>query len=378
MVLEGQLAIGGLTKKEAEANWAQAKGTNLAEYLLAVRSWNKGPHGELDAAVRKVRFPISGNEGALAESIVKKKAILVRDATQDPGVNRFMVDELFSNSFATIPFIVKERPMGVLVIDQRYLPYQITENDLTMVETLADLAAIAIENAMLIRRMEGFAEIAHQLRSPLMDIRGRVQLLTDGIITKPEKVQNYYQVILGVIESFESSINQMLSLQKIEAGHYEFFFKESSVRNIIQHALEANRYGASQKEIEIEVKFNHSNDVIFADEDKLISSIQALLENAIKFSSKKTMVYICTRDLEAAIEICVIDHGLGINAEDIPHLGERHYRGKIAREQRIDGIGLGLMIIRYVVDGHHGILDIQSAPGKGSTFRIEIPQQGVA
>jgi signal transduction histidine kinase len=112
------------------------------------------------------------------------------------------------------------------------------------------------------------------------------------------------------------------------------------------------------------------------DAEKLTSSVQALLENAIKFSPENSVVTISTQETRDRIVICVVDQGMGIHSEDIPHLGERHYRGKMAREKRIDGIGLGLRIVQFVVEGHHGVLKIESAPGKGSTFQLEIPKQG--
>jgi len=290
----------------------------------------------------------------------REKSIIVKDSHQDPCTNHIIADQLNSDAFAAIPFIAKEKTMGVLIVDQQFLPHKISADDLPMVETLADLTAVAMANASLIKRMEGFGDIAHQLRSPLMDIRGRVQLIMDGKITDTSRIRDYYQTILGVIESFESSINQMLSLQKIDAGLFEFNLKESSLTSIINKVVASNRYNSALKSIEIIVTLRHKNDLVWADELKLASALQALLENAIKFSYENSSVHVQSRDDHNKVYIAVIDKGRGINENDIPHLGERHYRGRNAQEERIDGIGLGLKIVKYIVDGHKGQLHIES------------------
>jgi signal transduction histidine kinase len=375
-VLEGQLAIGGLTKEEAERNWKEATVIDLETDLRSARAWPKGPRGELDKAVRGMVIPYNREEGAPVISIMENRSILVKNARTDPLTNALIAGPLNSNAFAAIPFISKEKPIGVLIIDQQYLPYNLSQTDLTVVEMLADLGAIAIENASLIRRLENFGEFAHQMRSPLMDIRGRIQMLEDGVITQPEHIHQYYKVILYVMESFASSINQMINLQKIEAGIFDVKPRLISLLEVIQEVVQSFQYTSEQVGVPIIVNLRHQHDTILADREKLGSAVLALVENAIKYSQEKGAVTVLTEDTNQETCISVTDQGLGINPEDIPHLGERHFRGRIAQEEEIEGIGLGLMIVRHILEGHHGQLVIHSVVGKGSTFKILLPRSG--
>ncbi len=375
-MLLGKAAIGALTEAEAHKNWENSKGLSLETSLKAVRGWPKGPRGELDRKVQQMSLPLQREQGAPAMCVLERTTIFVQDAHHDPHTNQVITDQLGSDSFAALPLVAKERPIGVLIVDQKFLPLPIAEGDLHMVETLADLAAIAVENAVLVKKLEGFGDIAHQLRSPLTDIRGYVQLLMDGIVKDPVKVQEYYQIVLAAVEGFESSVNYMLSLKKIEAGLYDIRMREASFTKIIRGVIQLYRYNAALKHIEIFEELNHQDDTVWADSEKLASAIQVLLENAIKFSFEGSQVRIITGDDPEGVWVSVIDHGRGIPDSERAHLGERYFRGKIAREEQIDGAGLGLMIAKYIVEGHHGRLSVESKLNKGSTFTIVLPRSG--
>jgi signal transduction histidine kinase len=168
-------------------------------------------------------------------------------------------------------------------------------------------------------------------------------------------------------------VTDMLSLKRIEAGAFEFRMREASLRDVVLKAAGLYQYSAMAEQIELKQDFNHDQDMLTVDEDRLVSAVQVLVENAIRYSHMGGTVTISTKEDAAHICISVRDEGWGIPEEELPKIFEKYFRGKIPHERMIEGTGIGLTIAKYIVERHRGRILVDTTLGKGSTFTIQLP-----
>ena len=376
--LTGVTAIGALSDGEAQRNWLESKPyRSLGDYLTAVRSWPSQPRGELDRLVRGMKVPLS-DEGFLARCVFERKAFWVANPEEQPSAQDAPISSLALAPHAAVPLIAKEKPLGVLIVDNKFLPYCITEDDLGMIETLAAQAAVAFENARLIKtQRETFGDIAHQLFSPVQTIQGFIRLLADRKVEGVDTAQEYYQLIAEATEYLKGMADNLLYLRRIDTGRFEMQPESASMTEIVHSAMDLYRYAAEAKRIKVEADFRHSAsaDTIQVDKVKMTGAIQNLIENAIKYSTEDTQVTVSTFDHDGWLHISVLDQGDGIPPEELPLIFQRHWRGRLSKESAVDGTGIGLSIAKYIVEMHGGSISVQCGLGKGSVFTIKLPLQ---
>ena len=294
------------------------------------------------------------------------------------GSERQLLESL--GSIVAYPLEVRGKTIGVLTL-QSEEPDFFTNRICRIIEDFRLRAAIAIENARLFEqiqtqakeRAETFGEIAHQLYTPLTSMKVPTDMLADGIIKDPEQLQEYYRIVAAATEEAIRMATDILNLRRIEAGVFDLLRKEVSLSELIQKVVQLFRFSAAAMGIEIEEVFNHSVEYIYADEDKMTAALQTLLENAISFSERGSRVTISTASDREAVYSSVKDSGYGIPEDELPHIFDKYFRGRIAREKVIDGVGIGLTIARHVVEQHGGRISVDSQLGEGSTFTIELP-----
>ncbi len=136
--------------------------------------------------------------------------------------------------------------------------------------------------------------------------------------------------------------------------------------------MDRARTGAVAKEIDIQVG-EDTEARVWGDPDLLVTALRNLIDNAIAYSEPGTQVGVGTTVRDGAVEIAVVDQGIGIAPQDLPRLFERFYRVDPARSRDTGGTGLGLSIVKHVVADHGGEVTVWSEPGKGSTFTIRLP-----
>lgn len=374
-VLEGMTAIGALTKKEAEADWLQAKGMDLEDYVKAARTWPEGPHGELDKHVRGIRISLNEAGGALAAAVTSRKTQIIKRSRNGEN-STAELKSLQLGAFAVVPLIAKDKPVGVILVDNKFLPHPFIREDVSLLETLAAIAAVAYENARLIKsQKETFAEIAHQLHSPMTTIKGYVTLLLERRVTEAKKIEEYYRFIAEAVENLSGLADNLLDIKKIDSGVFTLVPTKTSVREIVNKATDYYRFAAAARKIDVRIFFEHSDatEILVLDQLKMITALQNLVENAIKYSHRESSVEITTSDEGGCLYIRVADHGIGIPKHDLKKLFLRHFRGKLSRKYAIDGTGLGLTIAEFIVRKHGGLIKVSSQVGKGSIFTIILP-----
>jgi signal transduction histidine kinase/putative methionine-R-sulfoxide reductase with GAF domain len=374
--LRGEFGIGATSQDEALRAWEDARGFALRDYLDAAEQRLIDAEKPLNKLVKEITLPISPTSGAPATCILRNEAIHVSDAHSDPRSNPLLVDRLGVDAFAAVPLIARKRAIGVLVVDNKFLVKGIQPGDVEILETFANQVAVAVENAHLVRRQEDlFGDIAHQLFSPITSLRGYASLLADGKVRDAETLQEYYEIITEAVEYLGGMAANLLNLRKIEAGIFSLQPEKVTVTQLVQEAVNLYRYAAESKDIDVQTVLRHraKNEWIEADKEKMITAIQNLVENAIKYSPEESTIVVATSDDENSIRIAVQDRGPGIPADELQRVFGKHFRGRIAEERRIDGTGSGLTIAQYVAEQHGGGIRVESELGEGSTFTIVLP-----
>ncbi|KAA0272401.1 MAG: sensor histidine kinase [Chloroflexi bacterium] len=203
-------------------------------------------------------------------------------------------------------------------------------------------------------------------------IRGYATMLeTTGELN--EQQVGYARRIVAGVESMTRLVNNLLDLGRIESG-VGLQVENVSVLDIIERTTGALQLQASQKNIQLNVVLpKDMPHAVEADQALLHQAVYNLLENAIKYTPPNGRVTIRTLSQPGALVFVIEDSGIGIPAEDIPHLFEKFYRGKEREARAQPGSGLGLAIVRSIAENHRGRVWVESVAGRGSAFYLQIP-----
>ncbi|WP_287155690.1 ATP-binding protein [Candidatus Solincola tengchongensis] len=221
-------------------------------------------------------------------------------------------------------------------------------------------------------KSEYVSMVAHEIRTPLTSIQGFSEMASSAD-TPPEKRMEYYRIILSESERLSRLVTNLLNLSRIEAG-LELNRVPVNIPELINGELDFFR---SQTDIHsLEYSGSRAIPTVYADPERLRQVIQNLLSNAIKYSPAGGKVEVTTGLEGKYVTISVRDEGIGIPPEDLPRIFERFSRLEREEVTGISGTGLGLTIVKHLVDLHGGKITARSEPGKGSTFTVYLPIRG--
>lgn len=215
--------------------------------------------------------------------------------------------------------------------------------------------------------------ISHELKTPLQAILSAQYLLSDGRaghVTAEQ--QRLLAIIKSNIEKLISFSNQFLDLARMEAGKMEYVFEPVDVISILRQTVEDVRPIATPKNLTISMKAEPIPD-IFADRARLSTVFSNLLHNAIKYTEAGGSIEVDAGKKGNRVTITIRDTGIGIAGEDLPHIFGKFYRASNAVSARRRGAGIGLALVKAIIEGHNGKVWAESVLGKGSTFHIELP-----
>jgi len=214
------------------------------------------------------------------------------------------------------------------------------------------------------------ADASHELKTPLTAMRTEIEV---SLRDKGLKISDAKKLLgsnLEEIAKLESLSNALLKLTKLEE-EIKLEFKELALSEIITEAFEKVESLAADKNIEFETKFKEVP--VRGDRQSLVELFVILLDNAIKYSPKKSKISINIKQEKKHATVSIKDRGIGIKASDLPHIFERFYRADQSRsKEKTDGYGLGLSIAKRIVELHGGEISAKSIPGKGSEFIVKL------
>jgi len=218
-------------------------------------------------------------------------------------------------------------------------------------------------------RREFLTNIAHELRTPLMVASGYLQMLQRGIVSG-EQLTAGIDTVARNVQRITILVNDILFLQEMDLVLPEFQAVDinESARHVVAKYLEV----ATERSVDLRLIPSPGLPPVSGDSKSLERALTALLDNAVKFSPKGGVVEIRLSEKDDTILVAVEDHGIGIAKENMPRIFDRFYHLEKHEDNLFGGIGLGLAIIRQVIEQHQGRLDVSSEPGKGSVFTLTL------
>jgi signal transduction histidine kinase len=231
-----------------------------------------------------------------------------------------------------------------------------------------------VSKEMVLARLKSdfVSNVSHELRTPLSLIRLYAETLEMGRLNSREKYQEYYCIIRKESERLTALINNILDFSRIEAGRKEYDFRETDMRELVHNTLESYRYQIEQHGFTYEEKIS---DVprLRVDREAMARSLLNLVNNALKYSQDRKYIAVNLYRENGAVKLEVIDHGIGIPDQEQPKIFEKFYRVGDPLVHNTKGSGLGLSLVRHIVQAHGGEVRVDSAPGEGSKFTIALP-----
>ena len=221
------------------------------------------------------------------------------------------------------------------------------------------------------------ADASHELRAPVSLIRTTAELAVQGGRTSTEYREDMVQ-ILAEAERTSRLIDSLLLLARADAGEGGLQHELTDVSASVREAMEQGRSLAAEKRIELTANLNSEPIVAHGDGEALRRLFFILIDNAIKYTPEGGEVHIHLEALRGQATVKVTDSGIGIADSDRPHIFDRFWRADKVRSRGVGGAGLGLSIARWIVDQHHGSIEVQSQPNEGSTFTVRIPLANIA
>jgi two-component system, OmpR family, phosphate regulon sensor histidine kinase PhoR len=244
--------------------------------------------------------------------------------------------------------------------------------DNRMIGELANtINKMALElNQMENMRQEFISNVSHEIQSPLTSIRGFAQALENDELSIEER-HHYLSIIENESTRLSRITEDLLKLASLEADHLRFEPKPYRLDKQIRSLILTCEPQWTEKQIEIEADLHVVT--INADEDLLCQVWLNLIHNSIKFTPEKGMIKVTLQPHNGRNEFQISDTGMGISVQDQLHIFERFYKTDKSRTRSKEGSGLGLSIVKKILDLHQGTIHVESEVGKGTTFTISLP-----
>jgi signal transduction histidine kinase len=216
------------------------------------------------------------------------------------------------------------------------------------------------------------ANISHDFRSPLTSIKGYLEAIADGTIP-PEMYHKYIDIILFETDRLTKLTNNLLTLNDHDAKTVRLNVTSFDINTTIKHVIESFGGRCQEKQITFDLTFSDKQMMVRADADKIQQVLYNLVDNAIKFSPSSTSIDITTTIKGEKAYISIRDHGIGISKDNIKKIWDRFYKIDTSRGRDKKGSGLGLSIVKEIIQTHGESIDVVSTENVGTEFTFSLP-----
>ncbi|MFB3906154.1 MAG: sensor histidine kinase [Acidobacteriota bacterium] len=247
---------------------------------------------------------------------------------------------------------------------------------------LAVLAGSLVVFALAVRRARQLAEqqmnflasISHELRTPVTAVCSLSQNLAEGLVQPPEKMKRYGELLLREGRRLGSLVEQALNFAGAKSGRRRYRLRAIALEPIIRQALQSHEVELREYNAQVEVTIEPDLPLVVADAEAVGCALQNLLSNAIKYSARESMIIAIQAKTSGRrwVEVVVQDQGMGIAPDEQKRLFEPFFRGRNALRARIRGTGIGLSLVKHIMDVHHGRVRISSRPSKGTAVTLSL------
>jgi len=300
---------------------------------------------------------------ALAKDVVKLIDKVKKSAQKDGFA--------FETQFEYVPIKYLKIPLGIsasILLDGK-------GNCIGITFVFRDMSASKeIERLRQLDEMknEFVSNVSHELRTPLSAIKSYVEAILDQVDPSDYQTQReFLTVINNETDRLAALINDLLEISRIESGKFEIALRPTLLSDIIEIILGNIEPRSSTHQIIVDIPLGLPD--LLVDKDKMVQAFLNLLDNAIKFSPDGGKVSIKARVKGKKMECSISDQGIGISERNISHIFEKFYRVDNSDAYEIPGTGLGLPIVKHIIESQGGRISVKSRLGKGSTFTVLLP-----
>jgi signal transduction histidine kinase/CHASE3 domain sensor protein/ActR/RegA family two-component response regulator len=340
----------------------------------------------LDEEFRE-RLVVPRDEGIAGRIAISRAPLVVDDLARVESASRVLRERVAS--LMGVPLLVAGRPIGVMHVATTRTR-RFTDEDLHLLELVGARIASAIEHARLFEaerqarteaeaanraKDEFLGTLSHELRSPLSAIRTWVHLLRRGHLDQA-KSERALATIEESAKLQAQLIEDLLDVSRIVSGKLRMEARPVDLASVVESAIDTVRLAADAKDIALESRLAPIAGVVAGDPGRLQQVVWNLLSNAIKFTPRGGRVEVECAGAGTEVVITVADTGQGIAPEFLPHLFERFRQADSSSTRRHGGLGLGLAIVRHILELHGGRVEAESAGlGGGARFTVRLPLQ---
>ncbi len=226
-------------------------------------------------------------------------------------------------------------------------------------------------------RRDFIANVSHDLRTPMTTISGFVGGILDGTIP-PEQEKTYLTIVMDETKRLSRLVTDLLDISKLEQGKFTVEKRELDINELLRLAIIKSEKRITEKNIRVTVNFQSENQPVLADKDSIQRVLTNLLDNAIKFTEEGGAMDIRTGALENnKVFISIQNSGMGIDKKDLKHIFDRFYKTDKSRSLDKNGTGLGLFIVKNIIDAHGETIWAESEPGVFTRFSFTLTQAPV-
>ncbi len=329
------------------------------------------------AAELRRRYPADAANDEGPAGVVRTGRPVLLEAISEEG--------LAITSYICVPLVTPSGTIGALTFAQTGSGRHYTAEDLLFAQSVAARAALAIDTARAYQRAsdanrvkdEFLATLSHELRTPLNAILGYAQMLEMGMLS-PERRAHALSVLLRNGETLRQIIEDVLDISRITAGKLRLKVEPVDLASILADAVATVQPAADARGVAIEMPTVGAVPPVSGDPDRLQQVAWNLLSNAVKFTPRGGRVQVGLESMDGSVQLSVCDTGRGIDPEFLPHIFERFRQAdsRFSRDQ--GGLGLGLAIVRELVQLHGGGISVSSGgQAQGATFRVQLPAMSV-
>lgn len=217
------------------------------------------------------------------------------------------------------------------------------------------------------------SNITHDLKTPVTSIKGYAEGLLDGVADTPEKQQKYIRTIYNKANDMDRLINELTFYAGIDTNRIPYSFARINISEYFDDCVDEIGMDMESHGIELQyMNYLNRETLIIADPEQLKKVINNIIGNSVKYMDKeKGLISIRLNDVEGSVLIEIEDNGRGIDNKDVPYIFDRFYRTDISRNSSKGGSGIGLSIVKKIVEDHGGRVWAQSHPGTGTTIFLE-------
>ncbi len=218
-------------------------------------------------------------------------------------------------------------------------------------------------------RREYIGNVSHELKTPIFNIQGYVHTLMDGALSDPQVSDKYLDRLAKNVERLTTIVDDLETISELESGKLLLDINAFDIRQLALDVFEAQEINARERGITLQLKDGASSGfIVSADIDYVRQVLDNLIRNSIKYGRDNGITKVAFYNMEQYILVEVADNGIGMGEVHLKHVFDRFYRVDKSRSRQVGGSGLGLSIVKHIIEAHNQTINVRSAPDVGSTF----------